>query len=418
MDWNIKVNYCKGFKKSEHNGLVIVANIRNGMNLKMSKQCYDILDMCIVNAYILSDFFALFEDDEDREYFKQLFEVLLRYDIVISEDKFEVYMPVLELTNRCNLRCNHCCMDAVAVTECDELSTDEWKKVIDKLAGLKIELITITGGEPMVREDFFEIAEYTKNKLNVPMQLMSNATLINENNADRLLQLFDDFSFSLDGADEESCAAVRGRGVFQRALNGIQIMKNKGMKSFSLSFTKVKQNEKSEDEFIALAKRLGATPMIRNFDVVGRAKKHLELLPTDIDEQFRPVLSDPGNPEGHYYPESMPLCVSCTAVDNKLCIAHDGSIFPCQVLMFPEFKIGNVSDIDSIAEFWLEGKQYLTDGYKKFAEVHTAHSSYCKDCEVNLFCDSCVLYTYLMKNRDNFKELCKVKKEVLMAVWK
>lgn len=418
MNLNKKIKYCENFKKSEYKELVIIANISNGMNFKMSKECFTLLDDCIKSNKTLSEFLELFEEEEDRKYFEKLLEIIVSYKIVVSETSKKTYVPVLELTNRCNLRCNHCCMEAVSVNKSDDLSTDEWKGIIDKLVGMDLDYVTMTGGEPLIRKDLFEIAEYAKLKLKVPLQLMSNATMIHADNADRLLDLFDDFSFSLDGADEESCSAVRGRGVFQMALNGIEIMKQKGMEHFSLSFTKVKQNEKYVDSFIRLAEELGAIPMIRNFDVVGRAKEHLELLPKDIDEQFCPVISEPSGPDGHYYPESMPMCVSCTAADNKMCIAHDGSIYPCQILIYPEFLICNAKDIDSIVEFWNNGKQYSTEGYKNFAEVHTAHSSSCKDCPVRLFCDNCILYTYLMKNRDNFEELCKRKREGLMPIWR
>ena len=62
------------------------------------------------------------------------------------------------------------------------------------------------------------------------------------------------------------------------------------------------------DEFITLAKELGAEPMIRNFDIVGRAKEHLELLPNDIDEQFlqmnekAPAIVFEGDPRVHITP--------------------------------------------------------------------------------------------------------------------
>lgn len=417
MQWNNKIQYCDYFEMSEYNGLVIIANTNNGMNFKMTKECFEILDKCIKSNIKLNEFLNSFEDEEDRKYFQRILETIMRYGIVVSGTIEKSYVPVLELTNRCNLRCNHCCIDAVSYNQNDDLSTNDWKKIIDKLVGMNLQFITITGGEPLVREDFFEIAEYAKLTLGVPMQLMSNATLISEDNANRLLSLFDDFSFSLDGSDEESCAAVRGKGVFHSALRGIEIMKKKGMESFSVSFTKVKQNEKNVDEFIKLVEKLGGKPMIRHYDVIGRAREHLELITEDIDEQFRPAIAEPSDADGHYYPEKMPMCVCCSAVDNKICITHTGDIYPCQILMYPEFLLCNANEIESIAEFWNNGEQYLTEGYKNFAEVHTAHSSYCKDCAVKLFCDSCVLYTYLMKHRDNFEELCNMKRKELMPVW-
>lgn len=417
MKLSSTIMYCRSFAISEYEELVIIANTNNGMNFKMTKECFLILDECIKSNKTLEMFFEQFEEQADREYFERIIEVLLDYKIIVYEKEKAEFNVILELTNRCNLRCNHCCMDAMPVTESDELSTREWKDVVDKLVGLSIQYVTITGGEPLVRKDFFEISEYVKARLNVPLLLMSNATLITEENAPKLLELFEEFSFSLDGVSEETCAPVRGKGVFQRAMQGIEIMKSLGMNHFSLSFTKVKQNAAYTKEFKELAESLGATPMIRSFDVVGRAKQHLELLPEDIDDQFRPHLSSGRDIEVHYYPENMPICACCRAIDNKFCISNTGDIYPCQALRYPEFLIDNVKNIESLASYFNNGKQYLTSGYEYFKEIHTAFSKKCADCPAKLFCENCVLYMYLMKHRENFEELCDIKRKGLIEVW-
>ncbi len=414
---NKTYRYADGMKKIEHNGLVIIASIYNGYNFKMTAECFEILDQFIKDSVNYDEFMAAFENDGDREYFKNIIDTLIRYGLIQDSESESHYLVILELTNRCNLQCKHCCMSAQKIDSCsDPFSTDDWKKIIDKLEGLNIDCLTITGGEPMIRPDFFEISEYAKNKLGVPLQLMSNATLINESNADRLMELFSDFSFSLDGADEESCSKVRGKGVFGKVMKSIELLKSKGMKDFSLSFTRTSQNQDKTDKFFELCEELGAYPMQRNFDFVGRAVENAYLLPDDLDLQFAAAIAEP-NEDGHYYPEKMPISIGCGGAHSKFCISYDGILYPCAALMFPEFTMGDITKVDSIADYIKNEEFKSTDGYKFFAEMHPATSEKCADCSVSIYCTTCVLYSYLMKHRDNFEELCDNKKRDLLAVW-
>lgn len=308
-------------------------------------------------------------------------------------------------------------MDAAPASEDSDLPTEIWKQIIDKLDGIGITSLMFTGGEPLMRKDFFELAEYAREKLNVPLQLMSNATLITPENADRIAGLFDDYSFSLDGADEESCAAVRGCGVFDRAMRGINLMRDRGIKHFSLSFTEVKQNQHALDKFYKLTAEMGADPVVRNFDVVGRAKEHLELLPDDIDSVFEPTLADYPNGKNYFPPDDMPMCISCGAIRAKFAIGHEGNIYPCISLVQPEFVMGNILETDDFKDFY-KNKRYMdSDGFRLFYNMHPAYSSDCAECPVKLFCDSCVQYTYRLKNHPDREKFCDRKRKELMKVW-
>lgn len=417
MEKNKIMKYCDGFCVSEYNGNVIIANSMTGMNFKMTRECYDILNEFIKKKITINEFLTWFKDKNDMEYFERVMNVLTKYYIITPEDDKQELSVSLELTNRCNLCCKHCCMDAVSAAENTDLSTDTWMNIIDKLDGIGITSLIFTGGEPLMRNDIFELAEYAKKRLNVPLILMSNATLITSENAERIFNLFESYSFSLDGADEESCAAVRGCGVFERALKGINIMRDMGMKNYSLSFTKVKQNQHTIDKFYKLADEMGAYPMVRNFNVVGRGKEHLELLPDDIDSVFQAAIVAYPNGKDHYPPDDMPMCISCGAIRAKFAIGHDGSIYPCISLLQPEFIMGNILDIDSFPDFYKNKLYKDSEGFKLFYNMHPAYSPDCADCPVRLFCDSCVQYTYRMKNHPDYKLFCEKKRKDLMRVW-
>lgn len=80
-------------------------------------------------------------------------------------------------TRTCNLKCKHCYAHAEAKTYAGELSTEEAKAFIDDLADFKVPVILFSGGEPLVREDFFELAAYAREK-GIRATLSTNGTLI------------------------------------------------------------------------------------------------------------------------------------------------------------------------------------------------------------------------------------------------
>lgn len=417
LNFSMPLYYCRGYAFSQHEGKVILMNTTSGLNFKMTDECFHVLSEMIRQNVSVETGLTWFQDPEDRDFFRRALEVMIKYEILVQEPEKEGYVVTLELTNRCNLRCRHCCMDALPACESTDLSTEDWKRIIDKLSGLNLEVLTLTGGEPLIRKDFFEIAQYAKDTLKIPMQLMSNATLITETVADRLIELFDDFSFSLDGADEESCAPVRGKGVFEKAMRGIMLMKARGMKHFSLSFTEVRQNQNAVDKFEALCKELGAEPIIRNFDIVGRAEKNLDLVSSNVDADYLPVIVPYPNGLDYFPPHDMPKGIGCGAIFEKFAIGYDGTLFPCISLIQPEFSMGNILEIEDFAAFYRSGAYQISDGYQLFRNSHPAFSPECADCPARLFCDSCVTYIYRQKKHPKREAFCALKKKELLYVW-
>ena len=107
----------------------------------------------------------------------------------------------------CNFSCPFCYISSLLSDAQDNLiNEDDFYAFLDKRKG-KIDGVAITGGEPLLREDLFDIIELFK-KNNVAIELTTNAMLINSDNARKLGELFnplcDYVQVSLDGADEET----------------------------------------------------------------------------------------------------------------------------------------------------------------------------------------------------------------------
>ncbi len=125
-------------------------------------------------------------------------------------------------TRTCNLKCRHCYMDSDARRYSDELTTEEAKNFIDDLAEFKVPVLLFSGGEPLMRPDFFELAEYAAKK-NVRPTLSTNGTLITRAVAERIKNIGVGYvGISLDGLREVNDKFRGVEGAFQKAMSGIE----------------------------------------------------------------------------------------------------------------------------------------------------------------------------------------------------
>lgn len=125
-------------------------------------------------------------------------------------------------TKTCNLKCRHCYMSSDAQKYEGELTTDEAKKFIDDLADFKVPVLLFSGGEPLMRKDFFELAEYAAAK-GIRPTLSTNGTLITREVAEKIKKIGVGYvGISLDGLQEVNDKFRGKEGAFQAAMEGIQ----------------------------------------------------------------------------------------------------------------------------------------------------------------------------------------------------
>ncbi len=125
-------------------------------------------------------------------------------------------------TRTCNLNCVHCYMDSDAKAYEGELTTEEAKKFIDDLAEFKVPVLLFSGGEPLIRKDFFELAKYAAEK-GIRPTLSTNGTLITREVAQKIKNIGVGYvGISLDGLREVNDKFRGKEGAFQKAMEGIQ----------------------------------------------------------------------------------------------------------------------------------------------------------------------------------------------------
>lgn len=394
---------------------VILAHIENGKWIRISKEVYDILNLGIENNMSIEELKSSLYDDDDREYIEDLYNILC--NMAIIEDKnnksdLKNKIASIEITHRCNLKCVHCCIDADGVvSDKKDLSTEDMKSIFDKIVKWNPGRIMLSGGEPMLRNDFIELLKYLKLNYDGKIIVSTNGTLINETNVKVLSECAGQIDISLDGVDEESCSLVRGPGVFDKVIKNVKLLKSTGFEKISLSMAVSDKNDYLEPEFKKLNESLGTSPLVRAFSAVGRGKENVEVFSNkgmDVVYISDDFLSDD-------YDKSFGVC-SCSAGKREIMIEHNGNIYPCITFMNPENKIGNIMEMESLDDL---SKNKGANQHPFLEILNSQKYKDCKTCKVNLFCWTCPgEFEELKGNEAAFNYKCsKVKPVLYKRVW-
>jgi radical SAM protein with 4Fe4S-binding SPASM domain len=157
---------------------------------------------------------------------------------------------VLNLTARCNLNCIHC-YASVGSSE-NELRTEEVEKLVDELSEMKVPVLLISGGEPLLRSDIFEIASYAAKK-GIRCSLSTNGTLITEDVAYELKKAgFEYVGVSIDGLQKTNDFFRGKEGAFERALEGLINARDAGLLT-GIRFTVTRYNLRDVEGVLNLA---------------------------------------------------------------------------------------------------------------------------------------------------------------------
>ena len=148
---------------------------------------------------------------------------------------------IWNLIRRCNLTCKHCYSISADKDFPGELSTQEIYGVMDDLKRFRVPVLILSGGEPLLRPDIFDIARRAKDS-NFYVGLSSNGTLIDESNIRRIAEAdFNYVGISLDGIRETHDKFRRMQGAFEKSLHGIHLCRDLGLK-IGVRFTMTQDN--------------------------------------------------------------------------------------------------------------------------------------------------------------------------------
>jgi AdoMet-dependent heme synthase len=163
-----------------------------------------------------------------------------------------------ETTRRCNLACKHCRAVAEDHPYDNELDTKASFKLLEQIREVGEPIIILTGGEPLLRHDIFDIAAFGT-KLGLRMVMAPNGTLITKETAGKMKESgIKRISVSLDGSTPETHDAFRGiLHAFEKSIQGIKIAKEAGIE-FQINTTITKTNLSEIPRILKLAESMGA----------------------------------------------------------------------------------------------------------------------------------------------------------------
>ena len=185
---------------------------------------------------------------------------------------------VWNFTYSCNLKCKHCYEDAGPHRP--ELTTEQACMAIDKLsniAGVGLPALSFSGGEPLIRKDFFEVAAYARKKIPY-LSIATNGTLLTKDNVRKLKEIGIEYvEISLDGASKEVHESFRMvPGCFEKTMDGIRNCVDEGLDT-CIATTVHRDNLNEVSKIMGIAEELQVRFMHFNYVPTGRAKELVEL---------------------------------------------------------------------------------------------------------------------------------------------
>jgi radical SAM protein with 4Fe4S-binding SPASM domain len=314
--------------------------------------------------------------------------------------KFIPLVVSWNVTAKCNLKCAHCYINAGETKHIDELSTDAAKLLIHQIAEVSKPLLILSGGEPLLRKDIFELIRYGTER-GLKMAMGSNGMLIDDAVARKLKDAgITTVSISLDSSvPAQHDQFRRVTGSWQRAVEAIKALKRNGI-IVQVNTTVTQQNYNQIGDIFALAEKLGAENFHLFFLVpTGRGARIEDITP----DMYEKLITSAFLKSMQYNLNIKPSCApqfmriaqetgidmtrwvrGCMAGLYYCRIYPTGEVTPCPYL---PIALGNIRQ-KSFKDIWFNSEilQNLRD-FKKL-------KGKCGKCEYNEVCGGCRARAY------------------------
>ena len=279
----------------------------------------------------------------------------------------------LTITNSCNLSCCHCLPESLFYDTSPPVPADAIKKKIREFTLLGVKEICLTGGEPLLHPDWFEILSFAcrRHDLN-RVCFQTNGTLFREVDIEALCSIDSKklvVQVSLEGSTANTNDIVRGVGSFEKIIRSLKLLTEAGLgQQIVVAFTEMQHNFMQLPDLLHSLNELGIGSLVSGTLVNrGRAGLTNQIAPP-TPAQYRELLnlyhSDPqfnllykklGNIAAleWFVGKSYPTSISCNCMEKPY-INADGEMYPCLMLPIEHFAVKNVYQ-RPLEEVLLEG---------------------------------------------------------------
>jgi AdoMet-dependent heme synthase len=319
-----------------------------------------------------------------------------------------------EFTQKCNLNCLHCRGSATSTASSEELSLSESRSFIDSLEDFNnAPIVIFSGGEPLIREDSFEVIEYASHR-GLRVVLATNGVLVDHDKAKTLKKIgVQRASISLDGSNEESHDSFRGlTGAFRGAMAGIEELKRVEL-PFQINTTITRRNLDEIEDIAELAIRIKAqalhifllVPTGRGKDLEGDAisaaeyekvlrwfhefgrKYPIQVKATCAPHYYRIVHQLSGTLPASHAPHGLSsYSRGCLGGTGFCFVSYKGDVCPCGYL---PLVAGNIRE-QRLSKIWAEAPLFLD------LRNPDKLKGKCGRCEYRWICGGCRARAYTM----------------------
>ncbi|MFQ5924983.1 MAG: mycofactocin radical SAM maturase [Dehalococcoidia bacterium] len=290
-----------------------------------------------------------------------------------------------ELTYACNLRCAHC-LSSSGKRAPDEPGPEECRGILDDLAEMKVFYINVGGGEPLLRRDIFDIAEYSLER-GIGFHVSTNGTLLSEKIVRRIAGLPGlRVQVSLDGVDEATNDAIRGQGSYHKAMQALALLRRHRI-DFSINCVLTRFSFLQLGALYELARTYGARLRLSRLRPSGRGRERWDLLHPTREQSVRLYYWLREHPEvltGDSFfflsalgPQRDGLGM-CGAGRVTCGITPTGDVYACPFLLSPQFRAGNVRE-QPLSVIWRDSlvfqqlRQYEVEACQSCLLFHSCH---------------------------------------------
>lgn len=296
-------------------------------------------------------------------------------------------LATLELTYRCNLKCGHCYNDRL---ENDELTFDEWKKILPQLKTAGVIFLTFTGGEILLEPDMLIVARHARDS-GFRVGLLTNCTLVTPDIARAIVEL-KPFSLvtSLYGATAATHESVtKVPGSFEDTLEGISLLVGAGLVPI-VQTVGMNNNLEELPRIKELVEQLGADSTIYLEMTPSRSGSEY---PLEYEPDFAGLVNCGIQPDS-FGSRSKEGKLLCQAGKSSCSISPSGDVYPC--VLFP-FKLGNIRQTSFDSMWRLEPCAEL----RYLRSMRRSDLYACSECDLSAYCKRCTGVAYLESGRIN-----------------
>lgn len=407
IHWGRRIRFLHG------NGQTALVNLERGNFMKIRSEAFAIIEEALTNG--LPSVTKKLSEHDNTELF-DLLNMLLQERYLVDGDNelndktfrewnIDQYVKTPKIvyyavSESCNLSCPFCYADAKSKSVPYYGDLKRSRKIVERLTQLNVVNLILSGGEPLLRLDLFDIVEFAKKK-ELLVGITTNGTLIGLEQASKLKNSGVDYvQISIESPLEMEHDSLRGKGTFKKCLEAVHLLKEQGYRKDQLyiTATSTRKNIATLKQYAEFAERLGVTPGTSFFQPVGRGHRNkvnltcseqdmLDFILCKMNKKKDAISASVDIPDNKIADALIPRVINCCGMGLKtLGIEENGTVVPCHLFFScTNYELGNILD-DNIFD-------------KLFSFVNSLPSvdeiQECKDCNVRYFCASgCWAHAY------------------------